>query len=228
MSVRTRVSPQRAIWQVLVQAPVSELAAPASHVSTPTWTKLSPQLGSVQSLRQPSLLELLPSSQASTPAWTMPSPQRAATQPVRQASVLSVLPSSHASRGSPFGTPSPHLPSWQLAEQGAPGVPFAAPSSHCSAPRWTKPSPQVAALQVSTQASLFEALPSSHSSPVWTMPSKHSGVLHRFVQSSSFELLPSSQASTPACTLPSPQKASLQTTQPSVTSSLPSSHCSAG
>ena len=80
------------------------------------------------------------------------------------------------------------------------------PSSHSSRPARTKPSPQVAATQVSRQASVFTRLPSSQAStPARTKPSPHAA-RHTAVQAGvGVRALPSSHCSTPACTNPSPQ-----------------------
>ena len=82
---------------------------PSSQLS-PACTTPSPQLGSTQSFRQPSLFTRLPSSHASTPARTRPSPQAASTQVLRQASVSTALASSQASV--PSTSPSPQRMTW--------------------------------------------------------------------------------------------------------------------
>ena len=64
--------------------------------------------------------------------------------------------------------------------------------------RRTSP-PQEAFTQVLRQASVFEALPSSHcSAPVRTYPSPQAAFMQLFRQASVFELLVSSHSSTPA------------------------------
>src|SRR5262245_4207111 len=70
----------------------------------------------------------------------------------------------------------------QVAEQ--PSLLTLLPSSHCSAPIITKPSPHFAVLHI-TQASLFRSLPSSHCSvPAHTMLSPHLALKHMFVHGS--------------------------------------------
>ena len=101
------------------------------------------------------------------------------------------------------------------------------PSSQVSVPARTKPSPQLAATQVTRHASVLIALPSSHASPASMTPLPHSAAMHELGHASVSMRLPSSQVSTPVRMKPSPQVAATQApTQASVLIALPSSQAS--
>src|SRR5206468_833534 len=174
------------------------MVLPSSHSSPAAVLRMvSPQRGRVQFELQPAVCPPRePGSHCSVRlprVCTWPSPQNESLQ-ATQSPLSSVLPSSHSS------TNRVPLRSW-----------------------W--PSPQKASLQ-STQSSSSRWLPSSHCSPAvrLTVPSPQK----TFVQSASQVLLspPSSHFSAPpvwSWICLSPQKASLQATQPSRTLPLRSS-----
>src|SRR5258706_327543 len=183
----------------------------------------SPQNGSVQSLRQPSVLTVLPSSHCSL-ASLMPSPQNGSVQSLRQPSVLTVLPSSHCSLASLM--PSPQNGSVQSLRQ--PSVLTVLPSSHCSLAS-LMPSPQNGSAQSFRQPSVLTVLPSSHCSLASLMPSPHTVQSARHVR-------PLAPAGEPggsqvslfcASTISSPQRGIVQLLrQESLLLPLPSSHSS--
>jgi len=85
------------------------------------------------------------------------------------------------------------------------------PSSHCSVPVRTKPSPQVAASQVLRHASVLTVFMSSHvSTPVRMKPSPQVAATQVVRHASELLALPSSHGSMPARTKPSPQLAAAQ------------------
>src|SRR5262245_20590419 len=97
----------------------------------------------------------------------------------------------------------PSVPSlMHAAEQPSPEAVL--PSSHCSTPARTKPSPHLASAHPMTHASVLLLLPSSHASLPCTTPSPQVGSLQLFEQPSPSFALPSSHSSTPARTKPSP------------------------
>ena len=98
---------------------------------------------------------------------------------------------------------SPHTAALHSGVHTAP-APLFSPSSHSSPTvGCTKPSLQVASVQLLVHSSVSSVLPSSHASSTPSMPSPQVGAAHRFVQSSSLVWLPSSQPS-PGPTAPSP------------------------
>src|SRR5690606_84621 len=131
--------------------------------------------------------------------------QVAALHTLVHASSLFMLPSSQVSPGPTC--PSPHTCVVQF-DLHALSSPLSGPSSHCSTPTCTQPSPQAASSQARVQAPLLLlALPRSQSSSMLACgnPSPQLGGAHRSVQPSSWSpFWPSSQTS-PSSTIALPQ-----------------------
>ncbi len=128
-------------------------------------------------------------------------------QSTRQPSVLKVFPSSQLSSAST--TPSPQRGRVHEVRHTLDVVSeLVGPSSHCSTPSHTWPSPQAAGTQPLRHASLSTSLPSSHSStPCSTMPSPQRATLQVVGQASVSTSLPSSHSSMPVASTPSPHNA---------------------
>ena len=110
-----------------------------------------------------------------------------------------------------------------------PWLVLSGPRSHSSLfDCWTKPSPQLALVQLLVHSSSLSSLPSSHSSCALTTPSPQEASLHSLVHSSLLLSLPSSQPS-PGPFRPSPQMFCLHFEvheEPSSLLSAPRSHSS--
>jgi len=167
----------------------SEFALPRSHVSTPVWTKPSPQLAARQ-LTHASVLTVFASSQSS-PVSVTPLPQQGVIGSLTQTSFVSsqtsdvqALPSAHDRAG-----PAVQLPPWHVSftVQKAPSshvVPFGrlgcvhAPALHTSLVHWLPSSVQEPVRGVKTQpvaglhVSVVHSLVSSQTrgAPGWHTP----------------------------------------------------------
>jgi hypothetical protein len=227
-------SPQTLSLHDARQALPAPLLAPSSHCSTFCWIRLSPQTAFLQSgctrrcccWRRPGRTARPCSSAAgrrrrpgscrrrcrrrrccrscrrrtARPGRRSMLPHCSSLQVAEQPSPGMLLPSSHCSSG-PL-SPSPQTLSLHVALQALPG-PFSAPLSHSSAPSpvlYSAPSPHTLVLALRGAGGVVGVVgPASHSSPL------------------------------PGCTKPSLHTALVQAeVQASVSSALPSSHCSVG